>query len=311
AAEHPDCKCIFLLSYNIKNFYLSNSILRFFELCNINLNNIYFIKSVKVISTLILPEPSYIPSLYYSDSYTKIFSIVSNNSKSEIDKLYNKIYFSRQKFNKCIESEIGGELFDNLFLNNGFKIIYPEKESLDNQIHYIKNLSQFAGISGTVIHNLIFSDKEIEVFIINKTFHINTLIFDLLKMKKILPIFVDSYATHYPVRIGSGPFLFVNNYLLHNLIRDYKLKNCDEKFLSENFISECVKRYEFTYHKIVYMQKILIDETEDKYNWQYFSPRYNNIWIKNYAKYELLDKEAYDTYSSYSDIYKSLLGKSD
>ena len=271
ALEHPEYKCIFLLSYDIQNFYISRSIIRFLELCNIDIKNVYFIKSVKIIDALIVPEPSYVPSIYYSDAYTKVFSVVSENSKPNKKNPYEKIYFSRQKFDKSLESEIGAELFDNLFSRNNFTIIYPETETLDDQIYYIKNVTQFAGISGSVIHNLLFSEGLERLIIINKTFHINTLIFDLLKIKKIVPIFVDSYAVHHPVRIGSGPFLFVNNYLLHNFIRDFNFTENSDDFLSSDFTEKCVRKYEFMYHKIVYIQKILIDETEDKYNWQYFS----------------------------------------
>ena len=203
-----NAKLVFLAKAG-RDFSFIDNIQRFLKLYGIDEYRIVFVNRVTKFERLIIPEPSYQSNSYYSKRYISMFDSIAE--KAEFKSSYKKIYFSRGVFKKAISSEFGGELVDNTFDKAGFKKVYPERCTLDEQIGLIRGADIVAGVSGTITHNMLFAKEGQKLDIVNKTYIMNTMQSDINLMKKIDVIYVDAYSAYYPVSLGIGPFIFEKN----------------------------------------------------------------------------------------------------
>lgn len=80
---------------------------------------------------IIIPQNSFVYNQYYSDNYLRIFETVRQNALLGSSVCEGgRLFFSRGNFQKAKETEIGLDMLDNFFENNGFTVLYPEKLSL-------------------------------------------------------------------------------------------------------------------------------------------------------------------------------------
>lgn len=80
---------------------------------------------------------------------------------------YDKVYFSKAKFRACgVSPTYGEEVIEENFVANGYHIAYPEQLSVREQISLVKGARYIAGVSGTPLHNIIFSDHLEEALIL-------------------------------------------------------------------------------------------------------------------------------------------------
>lgn len=81
------------------------------------------------------------------------------------------IYFSRVgwKTNK----EIGERRIEEEFKRIGYEIVHPEKMTLQDTVGLLRTCKKYASTDGSIAHNIIFLDKDVEVTIIRKANYIN------------------------------------------------------------------------------------------------------------------------------------------
>ena len=198
-------KLVFLVKQG-QDFSFIPNIKRFLQLYGIDERRIVFVNKVTSFEKLIIPEPSYRTNDYYSAQYLNMFDKIAEAVRFHSDA--KKIYFSRGVFKKATTTEFGGELIDKAFEAAGFKKIYPEQCTLDEQIGYIRGAEVVAGVSGTVTHNMLFAKNGQKLDIINKTYIMNTMQSDINIIKQLDVTYADAYSAYYPVSMGIGPFLF-------------------------------------------------------------------------------------------------------
>lgn len=128
----------------------------------------------------------------------------SNKDFKPID----KIYFTRSNFLVAQQKEVGENIYEEIFKNNGYKVLVPENISLTEMIKYINTAKSIACINGTIPLNIIFALKPVELIVLNKTeiFHKNLMYF--LDIVKNDVTYIDIYSDkHKGTNIGVGPFL--------------------------------------------------------------------------------------------------------
>ena len=132
---------------------------------------------------------------------------------------YDYIYLSRTKLPTSKMKEIGEIDIERFLEDNGFKILYPEELSLEEQVFYFQTSKIVAGMSGTIMHNIGFARKETKLCIMNRTCMLNAPQLLLNKLFENEVYIVDAYVestTKHPRDYGTGPFwLEVND----NVIR--------------------------------------------------------------------------------------------
>ena len=287
AKNNPEKKCIFLVNEKIKNFKLIPQIKRFISLLGINLDKIILISNPIKVKKIIIPMQAYQSEVYFSDEYVEIFSEVVNNIKPTYIKKIEKIYLSRLKINKKLNREIGIEILDKIFKENKYYIIYPEKETLDNQIFLLNNCKEFCTVIGSILHNLMFiKNKKVKIYCINKVYLNNELIRDTCKIMNFEPIFIDAYSCKSPVKYGYGPFIIELNENLKKFLCDNKLK-CNNICQNSKKTKYNISKYNLIYYIFYNYLNRKIEIEENCLANKYFSPIHFKNYNQKYSKYEI------------------------
>ena len=201
---------VYVIKENAK-FELINNIKRFFSLLGLDINRIHFINKPTKFDDVIVPEPSYITNKYYSQEFLEIFDRVAESVQIDNTKKYEGCYLTRSNWYKSKNTEIGEDVLIQLFKENGYKIVSPEKLTLDEQIRYIRQSKIVAGITGTITHNMLFAQNNQKLVIFNKTYNFNSMQKDINIIRKLDITYVDSYISILPVPLGNGPFNIIYN----------------------------------------------------------------------------------------------------
>lgn len=288
AKKNPDKNFIFLINSKEKKINLIPQIKRFIELLGVDIKKITFVNKITKVQKLIIPMPSYQHELYYSDEYLEIFDTVTDNIHPTYNNKFDKVYFSRTKINKSINREIGIENLDDIFRENKYHIIYPENETLDNQIFILNNCREICAVIGSIFHNIMYiKNNNIKIFCINKTYLNNTFIRDTCKIRGKEPVFIDAYISKAPVLYGYGPFLIEINENLKKFFYDQKIKLNENKYNKKIDTINKISKYSLMYYIFYYYKKrkICFDANPNANN--YFSVLHYELYIKKYAKFEI------------------------
>ena len=195
---------------------MDSNYLEFMKMLGVPEDKLIRIDKVTRFNEIIIPELSYIKTDYYTKEYTDIFDRVRENclsaySQNQREYKNKKIYFSRVAFSRGIRAkEFGEEFVENIFTHNGFKSLRPEILSLCDQIYIWNNAETIVCINGTIPLNLLFSNGNVKIIVLNKTSKLHENLVLVEKIKNIFATYVDIYDTKYTRKdfsLGRGPFL--------------------------------------------------------------------------------------------------------
>ena len=106
----------------------------------------------------------------WSDLFKKEFEIIKANTKYT-GETYEKIYFTRTQLRG--RNDFGEKRVEKLFEEQGYKILSPEKLSIDAQVALMSNCKSFAGTDGSIAHNILFCNKDTEITLLIKADYAN------------------------------------------------------------------------------------------------------------------------------------------
>lgn len=150
---------------------------------------------------LIVPDVSTEIGKFWTDDYKNVINALIEH----IAPIYNdKLYLSRLKFEDAL---IGEKAIADIFKQNGYKIIYPEKLPWEKQIALIKGARHLACISGTTAHNFIFAQDNAICCILERGAYANKTQFVVNHMRNLEVCHVKAGYGFLPVNYGYGPFL--------------------------------------------------------------------------------------------------------
>lgn len=159
----------------------------------------------------------------YKLPFKEIIKRVMNSKMIQELEPADKIYFTRTRLPSSKFKEIGEKEIEDVMKQNGFLIMSPETMSLEEQIFYINNCTIMAGMSGTIMHNIVFTNKQTKLFIFNRTCMPNSPQLMLNKLYDNEIYNIDTYkliTVKHPRDYGSGPFWICVN--------DNFVRFCDE-----------------------------------------------------------------------------------
>lgn len=135
---------------------------------NLRLNNVEINDRVTTINHSIQPD--------VKQAYLFISEAIDSHF------VYEKVYFSRSKMMRRPSPPD----IDIIMANKGFKVIYPEKLSVYEQIQYVKNASVLAGYDGSAMHLSVFMKEASKVIIVDARPNRNTVMLnDLLNHETV------------------------------------------------------------------------------------------------------------------------------
>lgn len=206
------------------NDTINGNYLELLNLLGIKKEQLIAINQVTQFREIIIPEASICPGKYFTQEYKNIFSRIIVNSEYTKKKNKQKIVCSRSQFAKAGKKEIGGELLEKVFTDNGYIKVYFEQLSVKQQIETLNNASEIVAISGTLPHNILFLENEAHVTILNKTYRLNLHQFLINQISNANVDFVDTNISPLPVLYGYGPFIMCVTRPLEKYCQYYKLK---------------------------------------------------------------------------------------
>lgn len=236
-------KYVFIVKES-ENPQISGNYRRFFELLGIA-DRIELINKPVKFSEVIIPELAYSRMTYYSNQFKAIFDRVSENALKEriAVKVEEKVYFSRGRFAKAINSEIGNDMLDHYFEKNGFKLLYPEELKLEEMIFYIRNAEICATPSGTLPHNFLFAQDSKKIVEVERMTLINEMQVDVDRIKNLDITYIDGHWLIYPGISGGGPFCYAYTRQFRAYSRDNGYLDVDEVYLSAKYKKTCIRRF--------------------------------------------------------------------
>lgn len=300
ALKNPDLKCFFILreGQNIEPF--PHQIDRALELAGLR-DRIMFISEPTQIEEIIVPEQSYVSQSHYSQEYIDTFNVIANNIEPTHAKAFSKVFFSRSNFNKYRRCEIGDELLDELFSGEGYEIIYPELESLDNQIFFLNSCKEWSTVAGSLVHNLMFAISPPATKIVSKSSYINLEDMDTCKIKGVLPQYLDFYISRSPTHHYWGPFMFFPNHHMRSYINSNKVADGCNNLLDLDKHKYLFRNYNVRFNELWPNQHVNFEADQNPLAPNYFHPELVLDWSRHYAR---MEHDSYQTVQTMNNPQK-------
>ncbi len=195
--------------------------------------------------TVIVPEQS-----------MRIQSSYHQNYKDTIDRIkqrippagIKKVYFSKEMRHN--NRGMGEKIIEDVFVKNGFTIVYPERLSMFDTIAVMKGCETFAASSGTNAHNAIFLNDSATVICLNRSPHLHYVQSMIDRMKNLNSIYVDANVSLLPVNWSVGPFLFGPTRYLISFFNYFKFEYDEQSLYDEfpKYLIEFLKYWGFYYN---------------------------------------------------------------
>lgn len=148
-----------------KNQPILKQFWEFMEILGIPKNKIHFIKQPTKCNKIYIPSTSNVLGYSYNEKFLTVFQEAATRVPTGKNE---KVYLSRTKFRKK-HSCFGEQYLEDMFLQNGYTIIYPEQMSLKEQISALNGASEVAGVVGTNTHLEVFSRLGVKSVILNRS----------------------------------------------------------------------------------------------------------------------------------------------
>ncbi|MBP3604426.1 MAG: glycosyltransferase family 61 protein [Lachnospiraceae bacterium] len=192
ALERPECKGKRIL-LNIEGMNALYE--KIFEYMGIEKSQIIVMSKTTKFKAVYVPELSYCPEQYVSKEYLYPFEKIANQINLQTPS-FDKIYLSRLHFTKG-KKELGEKDIQDIFLKNGYHVLYPEELSLEEQVWYYKNCKTMVTTNGTIAHNVLFCNAGTELIILNRFCEEENMHQKAINaIKNIKVNYIDAYHPH-------------------------------------------------------------------------------------------------------------------
>lgn len=214
---------------------------------------------------VIIPERSFKMGQYWSDEFKKTFDAVAEAaiSKKSDTEISEKVFLSRSQLKAFSYKEFNMDMLDEFFGKNGYKVVFPEKESLSDLICILRSVKTVATLSGSIQHNLLFAKDELEQIVIEKTVVTVDFVRDITRFKKFNTTYIDANICIYPVNLGFGPFIMRYSGMLQKFAEAHGYLPADSIFESKKRMKKILKKY-FKVYSNAYQKKWYMEEWEAK-----------------------------------------------
>ena len=214
---------------------------------------------------VIVPERGFKMGQYWSDGFKNIYNSVAKAalSKEPNGNHSEKVFLSRRQLKAFRHKEFNMDMLDEFFQKNGYKVVFPEKESLTDLICILCNADIVATLSGSIQHNMLFARDNTKQIVIEKTAVTVDFVCDINRAKDFDTIYIDANLCIYPVSIGYGPFIMCYSGKLQKFAESYGYLPADGKYENKKRMKKILRGYFKAYSK-AYMKKWYMERWEAK-----------------------------------------------
>ena len=214
---------------------------------------------------VLIPELGIHMRSAYTPKLRKVFDTVAENITVDPGwQASEKIFFSRSQLKKAGFFERGCDMMDDFFGRNGYRILFPEKLTLDEMVYAIRNAKTVASLSGSLPHNMLFARNGQNLEIAERlVLNIDNQV-DVNRIRDLNVVYIDAHYPLYPVDF-TGPIVLGYTPELARFAQDRGYQPPDGKYLTERRKKECFVHYMKAYADLY------------RYNW------YEDDWFAPFA----------------------------
>ena len=271
--KHNDIKFIYTA---FDGFQLNGNFLELLSLLGVEVEKLILVEKVSRYKKIYIPDDCFIFDNYkrfYTNEYCDLLNRIP---VYQSNKIFTKIYFSRKSFDTV---DFGEEDIEGFFSKNGFKVIYPEKLSLVEQLKLLQHCETFAATEGSISHNAIFCRENTNLVVIRKTDCVNEYQMCVNSLRNLNVTYIDAHLSvfnHMEVYSNEpwgGPFFM---YVNENLQRYAKSKSYLNTFSLDKF---------FAYTKESLLMDMYEKRNIDVYYWKKLRTEILNVSRHKYRKF--------------------------
>lgn len=214
---------------------------------------------------VIVPERGFKMGQYWSDGFKNIYNSVAKAalSKEPNGNHSEKVFLSRSQLKAFRHKEFNMDMLDEFFQKNGYKVVFPEKESLTDLICILCNADIVATLSGSIQHNMLFARDNTKQIVIEKTAVTVDFVCDINRAKDFDTIYIDANLCIYPVNIGYGPFIMRYSGMLQKFAESFGYLPADAGYESKKRMKKILQGY-FKAYSTAYQKKWYMERWEAK-----------------------------------------------
>ena len=207
-------KIAFIKYAEIRNYHYE-----LLRLMGIPKERIIIIEEPTKFKSILIPDETIQAWGEFKKEYTYIYEEISKNVKKKNEK---KIYLTRTQLEERFDCN--EEYFEEFYKKRGYKIIAPEKLSVEDQIAYLSGCEDLVCTLGTLSHLALFMKKGSKLTILNRTPN-NVLEPQLIidEAKKLKVIYVDALLNVLPSPHTAGCVCMYPNELFKGYLIDNKI----------------------------------------------------------------------------------------
>lgn len=194
----PDLEVIFVVE---KEEQPSGRVKEFLSLMGIR--KVSFIEIPTRFKKIIVPEDSSVMDGFFTEEFMTPFRAAALNIEAES---FDKVYLSRGKFKSSVHI-YGENDLEDVFRNNGYKVVYPETLSLKEQIAYIKGAKDIACVMGTAAHLFIFAAPGTKSVTLERTDEVIEEQILINQAARLNWSIVSGHMNFLPVKHSAGPII--------------------------------------------------------------------------------------------------------
>ncbi|MCP1659292.1 glycosyltransferase family 61 protein [Neisseria perflava] len=212
-----DKKIVFL-----KNKLFDHShFIAFLVMMGIPQENIIFLEKTTRFRKIYVPDQAVCFHSFFNQEYAYPYNLIRENVKPASDK---KIYLSRTQFSRGNTDKkdcINEEYFENFYRELGYRIIYPEQLSLQEQVSIISGAEEIVCTVGTLSHMALFANEQTRLVILLRSRSSLTIPQLMInEVKKLNAVFVDVSCNFLPNRHFSYCFYIGPNQSWQEFVRE-------------------------------------------------------------------------------------------
>lgn len=209
----------------------------FFELLGVS-DRIVFIDRPTRFAKVLVPEPSFV--FCRQDGISPLFLMPFDRIIERVEAGgYDKVYLSKSKWTGLDFQCFGEEKLERAFRANGYRVVYPERMTLKEQVAVLKGASEIASPAGTLAHNILFASScRTRLIVLNRTSSALPVQACLNELKNIKCCYVDAFYSPVAVSFIDGPFFWHINEFVKQAFSDLNmiLPAADEAEPFANFL---------------------------------------------------------------------------
>lgn len=177
---------------------LTGNYLEALELLGVSRERLLFITKPTRFAKVLIPESTFGDGAPYCSEYSRIIDYMKTNAlrpeENNLPEAEERIYFTRTQFRRSRYTEVGEKRIEELFRQRGFTVLAPEKLSVRDQIFYFSKCKEIASLSGTISHNIVFSEPGNRYILLNRCCLPNYAQFAVNQLSPAEVTYVDVYA---------------------------------------------------------------------------------------------------------------------